>query len=188
MSDLMPNPPAAPTSNWVVWTMLGVTLATLGAMAVPQRKPVPALLRLSPETIEREQALVRAIEDWRLALQTYRTHHAVFPGHQPGRAGGYLHGPVDATRVLPQLLLSTNAWGMPGPIGMSGFPHRPCLSNGVPSNPINELSTLRVLGPQQAFPAQADDSTGWVYKPSTGELRANASGAVELTGQPYWEL
>jgi hypothetical protein len=160
----------------------------LGAMAVPRPEPEPALERLVPAVIEREQALVRALETWRAALQNYRERHAVFPGFQPGREGALLHGALDDARILPQLLLSTDAWGNTGAVGMSGFPHRPCFTSGVPANPINELSTLRVLGASDAFAATADGTTGWVYKPSTGEIRLNAPGTVAITGLPYWEL
>lgn len=179
---------AATQPGWPVYFVVGVTMTALGAMAVPRPEPEPAITRILPATIEREQALVRALETWRAALQSYREHHAVFPGFQPGRAGALMHGPLDESRIVPQLVLSTDAWGNTAAIGMSGFPHRPCLSNGAPVNPVNGLATLRVLDADDAFAATADGATGWVYKPSTGEIRLNAPGSVAVTGLPYWEL
>lgn len=178
----------SPLPVWPAYFFVGVTMTALGAMAVPRPAPPPAIERILPAVIEREQALVRALETWRAALQHYREHHAVFPGFEPGREGAILHGAIDEARIVPQLVLSTDAWGNTGAVGMSGFPNRPCFDAGVPANPINGLSTLRVLGPSDAFAATADGATGWVYKPSTGEIRLNAQGTVAVTGLPYWEL
>lgn len=186
----MSSPPnAAPAAHgWSTYFVIGITMVALGAMAVPEPDPPPAVQQLSPERIELEQALARGLETWRAALQQYRERHATFPGFQPGREGARLHGPLDASRILPQLLMSTDVWGNSGPLGHPGFPHRPCLSGGAPLNPVNGLATLHVLGPDEAFAPEADGSTGWVYKPSSGEIRVNAPGAVAVTGQPYWEL
>ena len=46
----------------------------------------------------------------------------------------------------------------------------------IPVNPLNNLSTVQMLGDGESFPAEADDSHGWIYKAATSEIRADSSG------------
>jgi prepilin-type N-terminal cleavage/methylation domain-containing protein len=46
----------------------------------------------------------------------------------------------------------------------------------IPKNPINNLNTILVLRNSENFPATANESTGWIYKPSTKTVRFNSIG------------
>ena len=46
----------------------------------------------------------------------------------------------------------------------------------IPKNPFNGLNTIFAVANGTDFPSSADDSTGWIYKPSTQEIRLNYSG------------
>jgi len=59
---------------------------------------------------------------------------------------------------------------------------------GVPHNPVNGLATVRFLASNEPWPSQADDSTGWIYRPATGEIRANCAGNAFGSGPAYWDL
>ncbi len=56
--------------------------------------------------------------------------------------------------------------------------------NQFPENSFNGLSTVQVLANGAAFPAVADDSTGWIYQPQTKNLRLNHAGA-DAAGTNY---
>ena len=48
--------------------------------------------------------------------------------------------------------------------------------SAIPDNPINGLSTIFALSDGTNFPVSADDSTGWLYKPSTKVIKLNSTG------------
>jgi hypothetical protein len=59
------------------------------------------------------------------------------------------------------------------------------LGPELPRNPWNGRDTIRRLPPDAPWPRAFDGVTGWVYRPSTGEIRANVppelvSGGVRL--------
>jgi hypothetical protein len=62
------------------------------------------------------------------------------------------------------------------------------LPDGVPANPINGRSDVRFLAPDEAWPEEADDLSGWLYKPATGELRANCRGRRADSGRAHYAL
>ena len=53
----------------------------------------------------------------------------------------------------------------------SDYPFGPYLSK-MPTNPINGKSTVMVIANGSSMPG-ADNSTGWIYKPSSNEFKAN---------------
>lgn len=55
-------------------------------------------------------------------------------------------------------------------------------------NPLNGLSTVWVLAPDAVFPSTADGTSGWIYSPTTGEVRINAQGVDESDGEPWIDL
>jgi hypothetical protein len=57
----------------------------------------------------------------------------------------------------------------------------------IPVNPFNEKDTVEMLADGQAFPANADDSHGWIYKAATSEIRADNTG-TNLNGKPYYDF
>lgn len=57
--------------------------------------------------------------------------------------------------------------------------------SALPENPFNESSVITALRNDQTFPSEADDASGWIYKPSTKEIRLNQSG-VDSEGTSYF--
>lgn len=55
----------------------------------------------------------------------------------------------------------------------------------IPENPLNNLNTIKVILNSSDFPTSPDDSTGWVYKPFTKEIRMNNSG-TDSEGTAYF--
>jgi general secretion pathway protein G len=94
-------------------------------------------------------------------------------------APGYPNGDTAATPTeqafFDQAMLSSNAKGETAARGTAGYPYGPYLSK-IPANPFNNKDTVQLLGVSEAFPAAADDSHGWIYKPATGEIRPDNTG------------
>lgn len=49
--------------------------------------------------------------------------------------------------------------------------------NDMPENPFNNKSDFTILNSSTSFPATPPETTGWIYKPSTKEIRINAQGS-----------
>ena len=45
----------------------------------------------------------------------------------------------------------------------------------IPKNPLNNLDTVKTISSAEAFPSGADNTSGWIYKISTKEIRLNSS-------------
>jgi redox-sensitive bicupin YhaK (pirin superfamily) len=46
----------------------------------------------------------------------------------------------------------------------------------MPANPYNNLSTITIVSEGTGFSGAADDSSGWLYKASTADIRINSTG------------
>ena len=67
-------------------------------------------------------------------------------------------------------------------------PYGPYLRDGLPVNPANGLGSVRVLATDQRMPAGPDGTTGWVYDPASGALRANCEWAQVRCDVRYYDL
>ena len=85
---------------------------------------------------------------------------------------------------LDQAMLSSNSQGQTAARGTAGYPYGPYLSK-IPTNPFNQKDAVEVLANGVAFPAAADDSHGWIYKPETGEIRPDNTGTDDQ-GTTYY--
>jgi len=47
---------------------------------------------------------------------------------------------------------------------------------------------VRFLGVNEEWPAEPDELSGWLYRPSTGEVRANCRGFVHGTQRRLYDL
>lgn len=154
------------------WTGITVVIAVLGLllfMAVPMRKPT------AHEVIhaQRERRAFIALESLQKSIEDYHAEHAEWPGMPRNIAHGL--GPVEfEERTLRrQLTMSSNARGDTLPTAEGEFAFGPYLPNGVPSNPLNGLDSIRILGESEAFDAVIDGIYGWVYDPRSGEVKAH---------------
>ena len=60
----------------------------------------------------------------------------------------------------------------------------PYIRAPFPENKVSNLSTGKNVS---SMPAAADGSTGWIYNPTTGELRVNTTGTGP-SGTAYFDL
>jgi len=102
---------------------------------------------------------------------------------------GYLNGSTSADPVeevfINQAIMASNASGQTDVAGTSGYNRGPYLER-MPVNPFNGKSTVQMLGNSENFPADADDSHGWIYKAATSELRADNAG-TNINGKRYYD-
>jgi len=47
----------------------------------------------------------------------------------------------------------------------------------IPENPFNKLSSVRIVGNEELFPAEAAGDYGWVYQPATKIIRVDWLGS-----------
>lgn len=122
-----------------------------------------------------------------LDLQMLRRFILIYKGQHLEVAPGYPNG--DTTQApteeafIDQMTLSSNPGGQTAPVGTAGYERGPYMMK-MPENLLNGKSTVQILGDAEDFPADADDSHGWIYKPATSEVRSDAIGADD-EGKKY---
>lgn len=130
----------------------------------------------------KESALICDLNMLRRFVLIYKTQHLeVGPGYPNGDT---TQAPSEQA-FLDQMTMSSNPGGQTAAIGTPGFERGPYLMK-IPVNPLNQLSTVQMLGDAEDFPANADGSHGWVYKASTSEVRSDSIGTND-SGKPYYD-
>ena len=130
----------------------------------------------------RESALAHDVQMLRRYVLIYKAQHLeVGPGYPDGDT---TQDPTEAV-FLAQTTLSSNDSGQTAPVGTPGFARGPYLMK-IPVNPFNHKSTVQVLGDGDAFPANGDDSHGWIYKAFTSEVKADCGG-VDENGKQFYD-
>lgn len=112
----------------------------------------------------------------------YAAQHGEVPPGYPD--GDRTQAPTEQAFV-DQLTLSSNTDGQTAPVGTPGFPRGSYLMK-IPVNPLNHKNTVQVLADGDTFPANGDDSHGWIYKPATAEVRAD-SAATDANGKRFYD-
>ena len=120
-------------------------------------------------------------------LQLLRNFILVYKGQHLEVAPGYPNGDTTAAPTeqafVEQATMSSSTAGQTAAVGTPGFERGPYMHK-IPSNPFNGKSTIQMLADGEAFPANADDSHGWICKPATAEIRADTSG-TDSNGKRY---
>ena len=151
-----------------------VLLGVLAGVVLP--------LVASGATSARESALALDLQMLRRYVLIYTSQHLeVGPGYPNGDT---TQAPTEQVFV-EQITLSSKSNGQTAAAGTPGFNRGPYLMK-LPANPLNGLSTVQVLGDAENFPANADDSHGWIYKASTAEVRADSTGTSD-SGKAYYD-
>jgi prepilin-type N-terminal cleavage/methylation domain-containing protein len=154
----------------IVVTILGI----LAAIVIP--------LASGSVLSSKESALGVDLQLLNRFILVYKAHHLeVAPGYPNGQTT------VAPTEVafIDQATLASNKSGQTAAIGTAGFERGPYMQH-IPENPLNGFSTVQMLGNGDSFPADGDDSHGWIYKASTGEIRADSSGTDD-SGKRYYD-
>ena len=122
-------------------------------------------------------------------LQLLRNFILIYKGQHLEVAPGYPNGDTTAAPTnqafVEQATMSSNTSGQTAVVGTPGFERGPYMQK-TPVNPFNNLSTVQMLADGEAFPANADDSHGWIYKAATAEMRADTSG-TDSNGKAYYD-
>jgi len=133
-------------------------------------------------TSARETTLAMNLNLLRRFIPVYTSQHLEV---EPGYPDGNRSAAPTPQAWIDQATLSSTRTGQTAARGTPGFPLGPYLSN-IPANPFNRLDTVEILADGQAFPADADDSDGWICKPQTGEIRPDNTGSDD-TGKRYYD-
>ena len=150
-----------------------VILGILAAVAIPQFT--------DSSTEARTSSLQTNLSVMRSAVEYYRTNHS---GKYPGYPSA--GGAPTAVETTKQLTQASKPDGSTAAPGTAGYAYGPYIRESIPENPINGLATILVVADGAAFPA-ADNSTGWIYQPQIGKLRANSTGAAP-SGKNFYDL
>jgi len=127
-------------------------------------------------------ATIQNLQSFRAAVDLYKVQHSdVYPGYPVG--GGV---PTE-TLFKNQLEMASKKDGSTATLGTAGYNLGPYVKTGVPANPFNDLATVMIIGDGTAMPVAGDDTTGWVFKPQTGELKCNSS-ATTSEGDNVWDF
>jgi general secretion pathway protein G len=124
-------------------------------------------------TSAQEAALLHDVQEIRRCVLIYQAQHLdVSPGYPNGDKSQV---PTEAAFVA-QITQASKMNGQTAAPGTAGFSYGPYLMR-IPINSFNKKMNVQVLGDGDAFGAAADNSSGWIYKPATSELRLNNSGS-----------
>ena len=124
----------------------------------------------------RESSLKEDLQHMRTAIGVYKSQH----GSNPGYPGGDTAQTPTSACTSDQLTLFSDTLGNTSATSSSTYRWGPYL-NLIPVNPINNKSDFKILADTDAF--TPDDSTGWLYQPSTGLVKPNVS-AADSTSHP----
>ena len=155
------------------YALVALVMGTVGLVGIPRK---PEADRSGPV-----RELVKSVDMLRGAIAAYAGDHGVFPGYD------VTDGELSEETLVRQLTERT------GPLGRSRVapwaPHQfgPYLWE-LPANPFNQLANVRIVGDHEPFPAVPDGSTGWIFRPATGELRANTTGVLPGTDDRIYDL
>jgi general secretion pathway protein G len=135
-----------------------IILGILAAIALPA---------FSNSTKEaRENMLRENLRVIRTQLGSYRAQHRdISPGYPAGNPSG---APSEAIFV-EQMSHSSNDLG---DTGAAVTLYGPYLRE-MPKNPITGDNSIKILADGEEFPAAADNSSGWLYRPYDNAWRAN---------------
>ena len=130
----------------------------------------------------KESALGHDLQMLRRFVLIYKTQHReIGPGYPDGDT---TQAPTELA-FTEQMTMSSNPAGQTAAVGTAGFVRGPYVMK-FPVNPLNNKSTVQMLDNAENFPANADNSHGWIYKASTSEVRSDSIGTND-SGKPYYE-
>lgn len=146
-----------------------VILGILAAVVLPKFSDASHMAR--------ENALKDDLRYLRTQVTVFKAEHRDVP---PGYPNGNRQAAPSAVAFIDQMTKQTDDRCNVG----NGPAHRhgPYFQK-MPPNPLNQRDTILIVPDGQPLPA-ADDSTGWIYKPSTMELVPNLTG-MDSEGRPY---
>jgi general secretion pathway protein G len=150
-----------------------VILGILSAVVIPQFS--------NASQTARENTLKDDLRYLRVQVSVFMAQHEDVP---PGYPGGNVAAQPTEADFIAQITKPTDAKCGISNKADAQYKYGPYLQK-MPRNPMNEKSTVLVLGDGQAIP-EADGSTGWIYQPETQKIIANTAGSG-IDGRAYVE-
>jgi prepilin-type N-terminal cleavage/methylation domain-containing protein len=151
-----------------------VILGIIAAIALPRFSNASAMAR--------SNMLADDLRLLRMQISVFKGQHA---GVAPGYPGGDTTAAPTEKAFIAHLTQSSNAAGETRPPNTPGYRYGPYFRE-IPDNPVNGKSTVQIIADGEDFPAQADDSHGYIYQPSTLTLKADSTGQDE-GGTSYYD-
>ena len=139
---------------------LMIVVAVLGILAAIV---VPQFLGYSTQA--REAVAKDSLALLRGAIELYTAQHDDVP---PGYRDDDVATPPRAIVFYRQLILENR------------------YLSEMPENPFNDLTTVKIIGDSEAFPARGLGGFGWVYQPATKTIALDWPGA-DKKGISYFE-
>jgi len=136
-------------------------IGILAAIAIPKLANASQLTK--------ENATKADLRLLRGQIGVYKSQHDVNPGYPHGD----LAQPPTAATAFAQLLQYTDMAGNTSATGSATYKWGPYFIQ-IPVNPVNGNSDWKILSPSDPF--TADGTTGWMYEPLSGAIKANVVG------------
>ena len=129
----------------------------------------------------REAAARNIVKTLRNQIELYKFNHNDLA---PGYANGGITAPES---IVNQFIYCSKLDGSPSPFKTptGDYIYGPYLPE-MAVNPYNNLYTIAIVAEATEFSAAADDSTGWLYKRETAEIRINSTG-TGMDGVKYYD-
>ena len=150
-----------------------IILSAIAAIVIPEFR--------SNSRQAKETSAKANLKTLREVIERYAAEH---DDTAPGYSNGNADGKPTQLVLSNQLFSASNASGGVTSAGTSGYGLGPYLTE-IPENTLNNKSNVTVLGVSIAFPTEATGTTGWIYKPSTKEVKLNYPGN-DLSGVSYY--
>jgi prepilin-type N-terminal cleavage/methylation domain-containing protein len=129
----------------------------------------------------KDSALAQDLSMLKRMVLVYKAQHLeTSPGYPDGDR---TQAPTEDV-FTAQVETASDAGGTTAAVGTAGYKYGPYMER-IPENPFNHLRTVHILANGEAFPAEADNNHGWMYKPETQEVRPDNTGSDE-TGKLYY--
>jgi general secretion pathway protein G len=149
-----------------------VILGILATIVVPQFS--------NASVNAKENTLKDELRYLRTQIVVYKAQHADCP---PGYPGGDRTAAATGPDFIAQLTKPTDEDSNTNTLNTQVYKFGPYLS-AMPTNPLNNLSAVLIVGDTDPIPTPTDVDYGWIYKPLTGEIVANSTGS-DASGTLY---